>query len=90
MENSLIFLILKLGDFLENDRGNTTEMDFPLTQVSIQNLNLKTDKSKYTKEAIDVFSAILFKIFDSDSYHERILIISKYINTFLFLEINLE
>ncbi len=52
-------------------------MDFPLTQVSIENLNLKTDKSKYTKEALDLLSSILLKIFNDDSYHERILIVSK-------------
>jgi len=54
-----------------------TEMDFPLTQVSIENLNLKTEKSKYSREAIALFSSILFKIFSDDSYHERVVIVSK-------------
>ena len=48
--------------------------------ASIQRLSLKIEKSKYTKDSVDLFSNILLKIF-SDDYslrHERIAIISKY------------
>ena len=68
---------MKLGEFLASDRGNLTIMEYPLTIASIENLKLNVENSKYTKESIHVFSSILSKIFSSDSFHERIIIICK-------------
>jgi hypothetical protein len=65
----------KVGDFLERDKSNSTEMEYSVSEASIRHLDLK-DIHENKKNA-DNLSNILLSIFNKDSNHERVVIVSR-------------